>query len=107
MPSGHITLVRQGESRETKAIANITLGHGGILHGGKDLPAIVLGRAGHQASCVPSVKGVVGPGLARDVGEAANGGTRGDASGVGLGEAQSARGSDVDLLTAGDLDILV
>jgi hypothetical protein len=49
----------------------------------------------------------VGPGLAGDVGEAANGGARGNTSGVGLGEAQCARGSDVDLLTTGDLDILV
>lgn len=49
----------------------------------------------------------MGPGLAGLVGEAADGRARRDVGGVGLGEAQGTGGVDVDLLAAGDFDVLV
>lgn len=106
LPSRDFTLIRQSQSRETKAIANIALGHSGILHGSEDLPAVVLGWAGHQTSRVPTVESVVGPRLAGDVGEAANSGVGRNAGRVGLGEAQSTVRVYVDLLTTGNFDIL-
>lgn len=90
LPSRDITLVRQSESGEAKAVINVTLGHGSVLHGSKDLPAVVIGRASHEAGGIPAVESVVVPGLSGDVGEAADGGTGGNHSGVGLGEAQCA-----------------
>ena len=107
LPSRDVTLVGQSQSGETKTVTNITLGNSGILHGSIDLPAVVLGRAGHQTSGVPTVEGVVGPRLAGDVRKAANSGVGRNAGGVGLSEAQSTRGVDVDLLTTGNFDILL
>lgn len=74
LPSRHLTLVGESQSREAEAVFDLTLGHGGVLHGGEHLPTVVLGRAGHEALGTPAVEGVVSPGLTGDVGEAADGG---------------------------------
>lgn len=47
------------------------------------------------------------PGLAGLVGQTADGGAGRDVGGVGLGEAQGAGGVDVDLLAAGDFNVLI
>lgn len=106
LPSRNITLIRQGESRETQTISNIARGDGRIANSGKHLPALVGGRAGHEPARAPAVEGVVRPRGAGLVGQVTDRGTRGDRGGVGLGEAQGAGGVDVDLLAAGDFDVL-
>lgn len=107
LPSRNITLIRQSQSRETQAISKIARRNGRIADGGKHLPALVSGWAGHEPARAPAVEGVVRPGGTGLVGQVADQGTRGDRGGVSLGEAQGAGGVDVDLLAAGDFNILL
>lgn len=106
LPSRNIPVIWQRNSRETQTISDIPRRNGGIAQSGKHLPALVRGRTGHETSCTPAVEGVVVPGSPGLVGQVTDGGTGGDGGGVGLGEAQSAGGVNVDLLAAGDFDVL-
>lgn len=107
LPGRHITLIRQSQSREPQTISNVAQRNGRIADGGKHLPALVGGRAGHEPAGATAVEGVVRPGGTRLVGQVADRGTWGDIGGVSLGEAQGAGGVDVDLLAAGDFNILL
>lgn len=89
---------------------NITTGNSGILQSGKHLP-LVIGRTSHEARGALAIIGplaeAVTVGLRRGVYEGTRGGVRAQVGRVSLAEAQRALVVDVDLLAAGDDDILI
>lgn len=99
-------LSRDSHSREVDAVLHIARGHLRILDISKHLVAGV-NRASHPARAGLALPGPVAERLAGLVLEAGCDGAGGHAGGVGDGEFQLAAGRDVQLLAAGDLDVLV
>lgn len=106
--SGSVLLSLHSHSRETKTLANITLGNGSVLQRSEHLPLAAIGRASHEAR---STLALVHPaadtsgGAGGGVLEGTGGGTLTHVAGVGGGEAQGTVGVNVDGLAAGDGDV--
>lgn len=109
LPSGSsILLSLHSHSRETKALANITLRNSGVLQRGENLPLVVIGRASHEARSTLALVSPVAEtsgGAGGSALEGTGGGTLTHVAGVGGGETEGAVGVDVDSLAAGDGDV--
>lgn len=109
LPRRNGPIVRDRRGIKAQTVVDIARGDGRVPDVRKHLPALGVGgvvRAGHEAGSAPAGVRVVAVGLAGVVGEGAEGGARGRGDGVRLGEGQRALGGDVDLLAAGDFDVL-
>lgn len=109
--SSTVTPVLTSKSRETKALANITLGSCDVRQGSEDLVPVVVGGASDEArstlALVDVLAEAIGEGAAWGVLEGAGGGAVTHVAGVRHGEAEGTVGVDIDGLAAGNLDILL
>lgn len=106
LPSSDRSIGSNSEGIKAQAISDIATGHGSILSSSKHLPLVTLVRASHEARSTGTGESPAAEGLAGSVLEGAGGRASGDVGRVGDGEGQGAAGGDVDLLAAGDFDVL-
>ena len=102
LPGRSATGVSESTGREAQAVVLVARGNLQVLNGGKDLVAVVGGRAGQETVTLEGPVSGIALGL---VGEFTDDGALGHGGGVGLGEAHGTGGIDVDLLAAGDFDV--
>lgn len=67
LPSRNIPGISQSNSRESKTLINITMGHGSILNSSKHLPAVIISGTSHETTSAPTSEGVVSPGFISSV----------------------------------------
>lgn len=106
LPRRNLPRIGQRESREPQTVIHIPRRHRGILRSNKHLPPLIRRRTRHEPIRVPAVEGIMRPRLTALVGEGSDRRAGRDECRMGLREAQSTAWVDVDLLAAGDFNVL-